>query len=341
MSFYRAYRFPWSAAPAAPPAVVASANDTGEETIVHASWNGATGVASWRVLAGAAPQALSARATIPSSGFESSVDAPATSTSTPPCRRWTAPAGRSARSAPSRVIGFYAALIAAGGKPGAASSSASTCGRVWSSSCSASSWSSPGSTSRSRSSICRRRPTARRCSPGRRRALAWRSVAFSSWAGLRSSASGTRAPTLATPASAPTPARRRAVTAEATAAPPCAPTRPDGRLPATAARAAARGVLRRAVHGDPRPEHRQRRAALDPVGPRILLARTAVGGRRLHDHVRGLPDARRPRRRPLRAAPHVRDRARAVRARLARGRARAGQGRARDRARAAGRSPAR
>ena len=52
MSFYRAFRFPWSGRPLSPPAVLASLNDTGEETIVHASWNGATDVASWRVLAG-------------------------------------------------------------------------------------------------------------------------------------------------------------------------------------------------------------------------------------------------------------------------------------------------
>ena len=53
MSFYRAFRFPWQGRPVTPPAVAASLNNTGEETIVHASWNGATGVASWRVLAGA------------------------------------------------------------------------------------------------------------------------------------------------------------------------------------------------------------------------------------------------------------------------------------------------
>src|SRR5256886_9503881 len=47
MLFYRAFRFPWSARPLTPPAVLASLNTTGEETIVHASWNGATGVASW------------------------------------------------------------------------------------------------------------------------------------------------------------------------------------------------------------------------------------------------------------------------------------------------------
>ena len=61
MSFYRAFRFPWAGRPATPPAVVASLNDTGEETIVHASWNGASEVASWRVLAG--PQAGSLSAT--------------------------------------------------------------------------------------------------------------------------------------------------------------------------------------------------------------------------------------------------------------------------------------
>jgi hypothetical protein len=76
MAFYRAFRFPWSGRPASPPAALASLNDTGEETIVHASWNGATEVAAWRVLAakGTAPPA--ARATIPASGFESSTTLP-------------------------------------------------------------------------------------------------------------------------------------------------------------------------------------------------------------------------------------------------------------------------
>ncbi|HTB69520.1 MAG TPA: arylsulfotransferase family protein [Solirubrobacteraceae bacterium] len=72
-SFYRAFRFPWRARPLALPAVLASLNDTGEETIVHASWNGATDVASWRVLAGEGPTALKAQATISATGFESSV----------------------------------------------------------------------------------------------------------------------------------------------------------------------------------------------------------------------------------------------------------------------------
>jgi hypothetical protein len=76
MSFYRAFRFPWSGRPLSPPAVLASLNDTGEETIVYASWNGATELAAWRVLAGQHPGSLAARATIPIGGFESSTTLP-------------------------------------------------------------------------------------------------------------------------------------------------------------------------------------------------------------------------------------------------------------------------
>jgi hypothetical protein len=77
MSFYRAFRFPWSGRPLSPPVVLADLNNTGEETIVHASWNGATEVVSWRVLASSAPGgALTARATIPDDGFESSTTLP-------------------------------------------------------------------------------------------------------------------------------------------------------------------------------------------------------------------------------------------------------------------------
>jgi hypothetical protein len=75
-SFYRAFRFPWSGRPLSPPAVLASLNDTGEETIVHASWNGATEVSSWRVLAGEHPGSLTAQATIAAAGFESSTTLP-------------------------------------------------------------------------------------------------------------------------------------------------------------------------------------------------------------------------------------------------------------------------
>ena len=76
MSFYRAYRFTWSGRPLSPPAVLASRNNTGEETIVHASWNGATGVAAWRVLAGRQPGSLTAKTTINVTDFESSTTLP-------------------------------------------------------------------------------------------------------------------------------------------------------------------------------------------------------------------------------------------------------------------------
>jgi len=76
MSFYRAYRFPWSGQPGDPPALLASLNDTGEETIVHMSWNGATGVAAWRVLAGKRARSLSAQTTVAAGGFESATILP-------------------------------------------------------------------------------------------------------------------------------------------------------------------------------------------------------------------------------------------------------------------------
>jgi hypothetical protein len=76
MSFYRAFRFPWSGRPLSPPVVLAGLNDTSEETIVHASWNGATEVAWWRVLAGEHPKSLKAQTKIGVGGFESSTTLP-------------------------------------------------------------------------------------------------------------------------------------------------------------------------------------------------------------------------------------------------------------------------
>jgi hypothetical protein len=75
--FYRGYRFTWSARPLSPPAVIANLNGTSEETVVHMSWNGATGVASWRVLAGGGRGSLRAQATTQATGFESSTILPA------------------------------------------------------------------------------------------------------------------------------------------------------------------------------------------------------------------------------------------------------------------------
>lgn len=75
-SFYRAFRFAWRARPSRPPVVIASLNSTGEETTVHASWNGATDVSSWRVLAGAQRRGIRPQTEMRALGFESSTTLP-------------------------------------------------------------------------------------------------------------------------------------------------------------------------------------------------------------------------------------------------------------------------
>jgi len=109
LTFYRAFRFPWSGRPAAPPTLFASMNNTGEETIVHASWNGATGVSAWRLSAGASPGSLRVRATIPVEGFESSTTLPV---SYPYAQAQALDAaGRVLGTSPVvKAIGFYASL---------------------------------------------------------------------------------------------------------------------------------------------------------------------------------------------------------------------------------------
>ncbi len=72
---YRAYRFRWSGTPARPPDVAARTTANHALT-VYASWNGATAVASWRVLAGASSGALAAVATAARSGFETAIPTP-------------------------------------------------------------------------------------------------------------------------------------------------------------------------------------------------------------------------------------------------------------------------
>jgi hypothetical protein len=74
-SSYRAYRFPWAGTPRTLPSVTASTS--GADTNVYVSWNGATQVTSWRVLAGASAAALQAVATASKQGFESQVTIPA------------------------------------------------------------------------------------------------------------------------------------------------------------------------------------------------------------------------------------------------------------------------
>jgi hypothetical protein len=70
---YRAFRLPWSGLPAEAPAL-ATARD-GAELTAYASWNGATGVERWQLLAGAQADALRPVASTGSRGFESALQA--------------------------------------------------------------------------------------------------------------------------------------------------------------------------------------------------------------------------------------------------------------------------
>jgi Arylsulfotransferase (ASST) len=76
---YRTYRFPWTATPAGAPAIAAVASRIGPTApppTVYASWNGATTVVSWRVLAGPSPQQLAPVATAVRTGFETAIATP-------------------------------------------------------------------------------------------------------------------------------------------------------------------------------------------------------------------------------------------------------------------------
>jgi hypothetical protein len=72
---YRAFRFPWSGRPAAPPRIVATTKSG--QTTVRASWNGATGVARWEVLGGGAATGLAVVGSVADAGFETAITVPA------------------------------------------------------------------------------------------------------------------------------------------------------------------------------------------------------------------------------------------------------------------------
>jgi hypothetical protein len=74
---YRTFALPWSGQPAEPPTLaLASAPAGAAGTVVYASWNGASEVSSWRVLAGSSPGSLAPVATAPKSGFETAITTP-------------------------------------------------------------------------------------------------------------------------------------------------------------------------------------------------------------------------------------------------------------------------
>jgi hypothetical protein len=68
---YRAYRFEWKGEPTEPPAIAIAGSSA------YASWNGATEVASWRLLGGSAPDQLTPVAAAPKRTFETGMPLPA------------------------------------------------------------------------------------------------------------------------------------------------------------------------------------------------------------------------------------------------------------------------
>jgi Arylsulfotransferase (ASST) len=79
---YRDFRFSWTGTPAHPPAftVQAAAAAASGGATVYASWNGATLVAGWRVLAGPSATSLQAVAQVARGGFETAIQLPAGTT---------------------------------------------------------------------------------------------------------------------------------------------------------------------------------------------------------------------------------------------------------------------
>jgi hypothetical protein len=70
---YRAFRFPWVGEPGDDPAVAVEAGSA-DELRLYASWNGATEVASWQVVAGSSPDKLEPVGSgAPKEGFETAI----------------------------------------------------------------------------------------------------------------------------------------------------------------------------------------------------------------------------------------------------------------------------
>jgi hypothetical protein len=70
---YREFRYPWSATPKSLPAVVAQRIDP-SHVAVYVSWNGATEVSRWQVLAGSNPSSLKPVASAAKAGFETRIN---------------------------------------------------------------------------------------------------------------------------------------------------------------------------------------------------------------------------------------------------------------------------
>ena len=71
---YRSYRFQWTGAPPHGPALAVTAPSPTTLT-AYASWNGDTRTASWRLLGGSSPNALTPLTMVPKTGFETTINA--------------------------------------------------------------------------------------------------------------------------------------------------------------------------------------------------------------------------------------------------------------------------
>jgi hypothetical protein len=71
---FRTYMAPWSAQPTTKPSVAGQAAGDGSVT-VETSWNGATKVSAWRLLAGGSPQRLQSVGTTTAAGFQTTMSA--------------------------------------------------------------------------------------------------------------------------------------------------------------------------------------------------------------------------------------------------------------------------
>jgi hypothetical protein len=99
---YRAYRMPWVGRPFTTPRVgVARLHGGGMN--VYASWNGATEIASWEVLAGSAPNALAPVRSFPKTSFETRI--PVTGTARYVAVRARDAAGAVLGTSPARRVG--------------------------------------------------------------------------------------------------------------------------------------------------------------------------------------------------------------------------------------------
>ncbi|MDX6702626.1 MAG: hypothetical protein QOF26_2852 [Baekduia sp.] len=99
---YRTVRAAWSATPTTRPSAVAHRTDATSVSVAM-SWNGATGVARWQVLAGTDASALTATADGPRTGFETTLAVPTATATTLAVRALDAHGKVLATSAPVAV----------------------------------------------------------------------------------------------------------------------------------------------------------------------------------------------------------------------------------------------